>query len=529
MAIWFGRGRLQDRAEDSDEHPVNGDAPNEPTDAAAQDTAVRHRRERRDARRSGTDLRNQPGRVVVGRRGRRDSRRIGRATARSTRCAWRPRPPVRNRRSRRSPRCGVSTKPRSKPRVSRADSDRRRARVVGSRTRSRRARAALHEIGFDSFETFSEVYGPTLTLDRAEPETDDTIARICELLIELGVNPTADPLRAASEFLTDPRGGARCRPRSHAPQPFTKTRRGQPTRARMVGAGVDRGRAPSGRGTRTGSRTGAGAAGRGRAPGARASRILRAAHRSRAAGAGAAGRRRRRPLDQRRGPRRAHARRGGAGASGARRDARPLGRPRGDGCRPRRRAGVRQRTAADRTGARRRARRRRRATRTDERRAPGVEHRAPRRERRQRGRGRRSRSRRGRRSTVPATSSSRRSSTPKPNGKTWNARCRPVATGSPSWRPRWQTASARSPRPNRAVPPRERRSPSARTSWPSPVPSCDHAACPTHRRRGRARGRGHRARRRARGTCTPAPSSSRSTSTRAPPRSRPPALSNRPQ
>src|SRR5262249_15403404 len=31
--------------------------------------------------------------------------------------------------------------------------------------------AALHDIGFESFEAFSEVYGPTLTLDRAEPET----------------------------------------------------------------------------------------------------------------------------------------------------------------------------------------------------------------------------------------------------------------------------------------------------------------------------------------------------------------------
>src|SRR5690242_15193390 len=61
---------------------------------------------------------------------------------------------------------------------------------------------ALQEIGFDSFEAFSSVYGPTLTLDRSEPETDETIARICQLLIELGVNPTADPLRAASEFLT---------------------------------------------------------------------------------------------------------------------------------------------------------------------------------------------------------------------------------------------------------------------------------------------------------------------------------------
>jgi chromosome segregation ATPase len=79
---------------------------------------------------------------------------------------------------------------------SKASARRRLENAIARRT------AALHEIGFSSFESFSDVYGPTLTLDRTEPEADETIARICELLIELGVNPTADPLRAASEFLT---------------------------------------------------------------------------------------------------------------------------------------------------------------------------------------------------------------------------------------------------------------------------------------------------------------------------------------
>jgi len=62
--------------------------------------------------------------------------------------------------------------------------------------------AALRMIGFGSFEAFSAVYGAAPSADNGETESVETIARIQELLTELGVDPHGDPLRAASDFLT---------------------------------------------------------------------------------------------------------------------------------------------------------------------------------------------------------------------------------------------------------------------------------------------------------------------------------------
>ena len=62
--------------------------------------------------------------------------------------------------------------------------------------------AALRLIGFGSYEAFSAVYGGATTTNGSDVDSTETIARIQELLDELGVDPHGDPLRAASEFLT---------------------------------------------------------------------------------------------------------------------------------------------------------------------------------------------------------------------------------------------------------------------------------------------------------------------------------------
>jgi predicted nucleic acid-binding Zn-ribbon protein len=78
-----------------------------------------------------------------------------------------------------------------------------------SRSRARRLQDALADeaqalraLGFDSFEAFAAVYGATPEQDNSETESDETVMRICALLLELGIDPGNDPLQAASVFLT---------------------------------------------------------------------------------------------------------------------------------------------------------------------------------------------------------------------------------------------------------------------------------------------------------------------------------------
>ncbi|MGO9873027.1 MAG: hypothetical protein ACLPVY_04435 [Acidimicrobiia bacterium] len=96
----------------------------------------------------------------------------------------------------------------------RVDAEQRSRRPVpkpGARRRFQYAltaeTAALRMIGFGSFEAFSAVYGGGTSADNPDAESGETIARIQELLTELGVDPGGDPLRAASEFLTTHEGG----------------------------------------------------------------------------------------------------------------------------------------------------------------------------------------------------------------------------------------------------------------------------------------------------------------------------------
>jgi predicted nucleic acid-binding Zn-ribbon protein len=206
VAIWFGRGRLQDRAEDSDDNSVTDDSSNdrasserpssEPIGAdpatgdadAAPATPTPIFGTNRDARSlaAAADALHAD---------RESDRAISALRAATTAAGTQP-TLAQITEVRRLHEMTIEAARRPRRFGSKASARRHLENAIAARA------AALHQIGFDSFEAFSEVYGPTLTLDRAEPETDETIARICELLIELGVNPTADPLRAASEFLT---------------------------------------------------------------------------------------------------------------------------------------------------------------------------------------------------------------------------------------------------------------------------------------------------------------------------------------
>jgi chromosome segregation ATPase len=218
VAIWFGRGRLQERAEDSDDSSVTDDTADEPT--ANEPTANEPTANERPATdRVDTDPANgdadadaapatptpiyattQDARSLAAaadalRADRESDRAISALRAATTAAGTQP-TLAQITEVRRLHEATIEAARHPRRFGSKASARRRLEHAIAART------AALEAIGFDSFETFTAVYGPTLMLDRAEPETDETIARICELLIELGVNPTADPLRAASEFLT---------------------------------------------------------------------------------------------------------------------------------------------------------------------------------------------------------------------------------------------------------------------------------------------------------------------------------------
>ena len=60
---------------------------------------------------------------------------------------------------------------------------------------------ALHMVGFATFDEFAIVYSATPAVDDRHDENAETIARIAEILAEIGIDPSADPLEAAREFL----------------------------------------------------------------------------------------------------------------------------------------------------------------------------------------------------------------------------------------------------------------------------------------------------------------------------------------
>ena len=60
---------------------------------------------------------------------------------------------------------------------------------------------ALHMLGFASFDEFATAYAAMPTVEERHDDSAETIARIAEILAEIGIDPSADPLEAAREFL----------------------------------------------------------------------------------------------------------------------------------------------------------------------------------------------------------------------------------------------------------------------------------------------------------------------------------------
>jgi len=196
VATLFGRSRVQERAEDSDDTSVADDAPNaeqlgttgtESEDAAPAGASPAYA--------TNQDVRSLAAAADAMRAERESDAAINALRAATTAAGVQP-TLAQITEVRRLHEATIEAAGHQRRLGSKAGARRRLESAIAART------AALNEIGFSSFEDFTSVYGPTLSLDHSEPEADETIARICELLIELGVNPTADPLRAASEFLT---------------------------------------------------------------------------------------------------------------------------------------------------------------------------------------------------------------------------------------------------------------------------------------------------------------------------------------
>ncbi len=60
---------------------------------------------------------------------------------------------------------------------------------------------ALHMLGFGSYDEFETAYATMPTVEERHEDSAETIARIAEILSEIGIDPSADPLEAAREFL----------------------------------------------------------------------------------------------------------------------------------------------------------------------------------------------------------------------------------------------------------------------------------------------------------------------------------------
>ena len=88
------------------------------------------------------------------------------------------------------------------------DAQRRAGRMLATPSARRRLHDAvteeydaLHMLGFETFDEFATAYAATPSVDDRPEDSAETIARIAEILAEIGIDPSADPLAAARDFL----------------------------------------------------------------------------------------------------------------------------------------------------------------------------------------------------------------------------------------------------------------------------------------------------------------------------------------
>jgi len=202
--MWFGRSRVQDRAADSeergvtDDHPSTRPSPSRSNDSAPDpDVASEHSGWVDDTVLS-TPAANDNGRAI-------DALR-----AATTAAGQAPQPTLDDiTQIHRLHEMRVDAEQRSRRALAKPGARRRFQYALTAET------AALRMIGFGSFEAFNAAYGTVTGADNTDPASGETIARIQELLTELGVDPHGDPLQAASEFLTTHEGTGR----DHIPTP----------------------------------------------------------------------------------------------------------------------------------------------------------------------------------------------------------------------------------------------------------------------------------------------------------------------
>jgi len=196
--MWFGRSRVQDRTADSDERGVTDDASTRPSSTRPDDPApdpdvASEHAGWVDDHVLSTPAANDNGRAI-------DALRAATTAAE----AQVPQPTLDDiAQIHRLHEMRLDAEQRSRRALAKPGARRRFQYALTAET------AALRMIGFGSFDAFSAVYGSVTSADAADAESGETIARIQELLTELGVDPHGDPLRAASEFLTTHEGTGR--------------------------------------------------------------------------------------------------------------------------------------------------------------------------------------------------------------------------------------------------------------------------------------------------------------------------------
>ncbi len=85
-----------------------------------------------------------------------------------------------------------------------ADAQQRAARMLATPKSRRRLHDAvneesdaLHMLGFSTFDEFATAYAAMPAVEERHDDNAETIARIAEILAEIGIDPSADPLEAA--------------------------------------------------------------------------------------------------------------------------------------------------------------------------------------------------------------------------------------------------------------------------------------------------------------------------------------------
>ena len=89
------------------------------------------------------------------------------------------------------------------------EAERRAGRILATPSARRRLHDAvteesdaLHMLGFESFDEFAVAHSAAPAVaEHDENDNAETIARIAEILAEIGIDPSGDPLTAAREFL----------------------------------------------------------------------------------------------------------------------------------------------------------------------------------------------------------------------------------------------------------------------------------------------------------------------------------------